>query len=299
MTVATTTNEVTANGDNSTVDFAYANYLAQDSDLVVVLIDSNGNRTTQTLNTDYTIAGTKTNTVYQNGVTVTMVTAPATGEQLEIYNDPSLTQSADYTSNDTFPAETHEQALDKLTILCQRLSQRVTDADIGKQWYKKSDVDLTNGGANDTSEWEWTALPSTTTMIKIVCHTVSTTGTSDYVYIQLGDSGGYETSSYNTLVSLVGPLSTTADTSFTSGFPVEASITNPVLLGVDINLTRMDIGTGDYSWIFSSSAKEQTSPTGTVLSNGQKALSDTLTKVKIVSSTGNFDFGDATLYYYA
>jgi hypothetical protein len=45
-----------------------------------------------------------------------------------IFRDPAVTQGTDYTPNDPFPAESHEQALDRLTMICQRLKQRLDRA---------------------------------------------------------------------------------------------------------------------------------------------------------------------------
>jgi hypothetical protein len=51
-----------------------------------------------------------------------MLTAPASGTTLTIYRDMSLTQETDYVANDSFPAETHELALDKLTLQIQQIN---------------------------------------------------------------------------------------------------------------------------------------------------------------------------------
>lgn len=54
-----------------------------------------------------------------------MNTAPATGTTLVIARNVPLTQVTDYTPNDPFPAETHEQALDKLTMEVQQINEAI------------------------------------------------------------------------------------------------------------------------------------------------------------------------------
>ena len=118
MTVSSETNRIEYAGDGIVVDHPTTFNFAQDVDLKVVLVDSLGVEATQTLTTHYTVTGAGSD----SGGTVTMITAPASGEELVIVRDVALTQGADYVPNDPFPAETHEDALDKLTYLVQQLN---------------------------------------------------------------------------------------------------------------------------------------------------------------------------------
>ena len=124
MTVSTTASRKTYSGNGATVDFSFPYKFFEDGDLVVVLIDSSGTETTQVLNTDYTVSGEGTDSSGQ----VTMTTAPASGETLVIYRSLALTQDVDYISGDAFPAETHEEALDRLTLIAQQLDSTTTRA---------------------------------------------------------------------------------------------------------------------------------------------------------------------------
>lgn len=124
MTVSSTTSRITYAGNGSTTAFAAPFYFLADSDLVVIKTSSTGVQTTLALTTDYTVSGAG---VFAGG-TVTCVTAPATGETLVIYRDPAVTQLTDYQANDPFPAETHERALDKLTMITQRLKDKLSRA---------------------------------------------------------------------------------------------------------------------------------------------------------------------------
>jgi len=91
-------------------------YFLANTDLVVYK-----GTTLQTLTTHYSVTGAGS----PSGGTVTFVTAPASTDTVVIIRDPALTQLVDYIANDTFPAETHERALDLLTMITQRLSDRV------------------------------------------------------------------------------------------------------------------------------------------------------------------------------
>jgi hypothetical protein len=62
------------------------------------------------------------------GSDVVFVTAPASGTAIVIKRISDFLQSSDYVSNDPFPAETHEGALDKLTIQTQFLKEELRKA---------------------------------------------------------------------------------------------------------------------------------------------------------------------------
>ena len=121
MTVSSSTAKVSYSGNSSTVAFAVNFYFLADSHLKVVSRAANGTETVKTLTTDYTVTGAGN----PSGGTVTMLTAPATGTTLVIARNVPITQLTDYTANDPFPAETHEQALDKLTMETQQINEAV------------------------------------------------------------------------------------------------------------------------------------------------------------------------------
>lgn len=116
MTVSSSTNKVSFNGDDSTTVFAYSFKIFDEDDLTVILRASDGGETVQTLTTDYTVSGVGD----ANGGNVTMVTAPATGQSLFILREQPLTQGLDLVPNDPFPANSIEDTLDKLTFMIQQ-----------------------------------------------------------------------------------------------------------------------------------------------------------------------------------
>ncbi len=121
MTVSSTTTKNSYSGDGSTTTFAYAFKIFADADLTVILRSAAGTETVQTLTTNYSV----TNAGNANGGNVVFVTAPASGVTVVIRRNMAQTQSTDYTANDPFPAESHEDALDRLTFIAQQQQEEV------------------------------------------------------------------------------------------------------------------------------------------------------------------------------
>jgi len=124
MTVSSSTNKVSFNGDGSTTVFAYSFKIFDEDDLTVILRSSTGTETTQTISTQYSVSGVGD----AGGGNVTMVTAPASGETLTILREQPLTQGLDLVPNDPFPANSIEDSLDKLTFIDQRLNEKIDRA---------------------------------------------------------------------------------------------------------------------------------------------------------------------------
>lgn len=121
MTITTNVNKVSYSGDDVTTVFALgAGYVFFDSSEleVKVRVDATGVSTTQTITTQYSVSGGA-------GATgsVTMVTAPATGETLTIRRVMPLTQTADLVNNDTQDAEVVEDMVDKNTLGLQQVEE--------------------------------------------------------------------------------------------------------------------------------------------------------------------------------
>lgn len=121
MTVASEISTISYAGNGSTTAFTVPFYFINDDDLDVYLIDDEGAPALKTLTTHYTLSGSGDPT----GGTLTMLTAPASGETLKIVRNPAIVQDIDYVENDPFPADTHETGLDLLTMIAQKLSQRM------------------------------------------------------------------------------------------------------------------------------------------------------------------------------
>ena len=123
MTISSLNVKNSYNGDGSTTSFAYTFPIHSTAEIQVILRAANGTETIQTLNTHYSIVDNGS-----AGGQVNFTTAPGSGIAVVLLRNTNLTQETDYISNDPFPAETHEAALDKLTLQQQELQEELNRA---------------------------------------------------------------------------------------------------------------------------------------------------------------------------
>ena len=151
---------------------------------------------------------------------------------------------------------------------------------------------LTSGtsvSASGTSV-DFTSIPSWVKRITVMFSGVSLSGSSDLL-IQVGDSGGFETSGYLSTSSASSSGGTGISNS-TAGFVIRsasaASITSGVMALVTLESNL---------WVSSYSGKQ--SSTVAVVNGGNKTLSDTLTQVRIttVNGTDTFDAGSINILF--
>lgn len=114
MTVSSEISSISYAGDGVTVAFAFPYNFLANSDLQVATRDANGD--TVIIVTGFSTVGAGT-----GSGTVTFTVAPAVGTSIIISRVPAILQPVDYVANDKFPAETHEQALDRETYISQFL----------------------------------------------------------------------------------------------------------------------------------------------------------------------------------
>jgi hypothetical protein len=99
--------------------FSFSFKVFQASDALVVLTDTSGNVTTQTLTSQYSVT-LNANQNTSPGGTVTMVTPPPAGYTLVIGSQVPTLQPADLTNAGNFYPQVVNDALDRLTILLQQ-----------------------------------------------------------------------------------------------------------------------------------------------------------------------------------
>lgn len=145
MTVSSSTSRIEYTGDAVTTAFSFPYYFLANGDLKVYL-----DGVLQTITTHYTVAGAGVGA----GGTVTFVTAPPNGDVVVIYREVAITQSVDYTPNDPFPANTHEQALDRLTMIAQQLDEEAGRALALPSTSTYSDLTLPDPQANYYLQWK-------------------------------------------------------------------------------------------------------------------------------------------------
>lgn len=115
MTVSTTDNKEVYTADGIEVMYSYDFRMDYDDDMKVylneVLVSAS----------EYTIAKAGDNI----GGTVTFNIAPALDTTITLLRSLDMTQETDYIAGDPFPAEAHEDALDKQTMLIQQVQEQV------------------------------------------------------------------------------------------------------------------------------------------------------------------------------
>ena len=125
MAVTTTTSRVSYTGDGTSAEFPFPYYFLRATDITAYV---GGIKQTS----GFTVSGAG----LDEGGSVTFVTAPAAGLDVILLRDPDQLQNTKLPPNDPFPSKAVETVLDKLTMLIQRLFDRMArtimfpDADI-------------------------------------------------------------------------------------------------------------------------------------------------------------------------
>ena len=185
--------------------------------------------------------------------------------------------ATDYTA--TFPANTGNVVTtgSSAVVTPAMLTQPLTQA--------------TSKSATSTSV-DFTGIPSWVKRITIMFNGVSTGGTS-IKQIQLGDSGGFETTGYlGTGVQLTDAQSVNAAT-ITTGFGIRSALAADTLNGAVV-ITNLTSNT----WVAQGALTDSSRGAG-YLVGGAKALSYVLTQVRIttVNGTDTFDAGSINILY--
>jgi len=186
--------------------------------------------------------------------------------------------ATDYTA--TFPAVTGN-------VVTTGSTAAVTPAMLTQPLTQATSQASTSGTSID-----FTGIPSWVKRITVMFNGVSTGGTS-IKQIQLGDSGGFETTGYlGTGVQLTDAQSVNAAT-ITTGFGIRSALAADTLNGAVVitNLTN-------NTWVAQGALTDSSRGAG-YLVGGAKALSDVLTQVRIttVNGTDAFDAGSINILY--
>ena len=147
---------------------------------------------------------------------------------------------------------------------------------------------------NGLSETEYTSLPSDVSAIDVTFAAASF-GTADgFIGVQLGTASGYETSGYY----VANPYMTSGSTS--SNHNTNYADFRLFNFGNVANVFYFHyriMNHGSNNWLASGHGYTENGSYYVWLT-GYKSLSDTLTKVKIKTATGNFDAGTVNVNYY-
>jgi len=120
LTVSSLNTKNSYNGDGSATSFAYQFPIHSTAELTVIERAANGTETIKSLGSHYSITDNGA-----SGGNVIFSTAPISGVTVVLLRNTNLTQEVDYIENDAFPAETHEAAIDKLTLQIQEAQEEI------------------------------------------------------------------------------------------------------------------------------------------------------------------------------
>ena len=121
-TVSSEINRVNYTCNGTTTVYNYTFKIYEDNDVLVAKKDASGIQTNLILNSDYTVTGAGS---ASGTVVLTAGSKCASGYTLSLLRNVEFTQETDYVEGDTFPADSHETALDKITILAQQNAEEL------------------------------------------------------------------------------------------------------------------------------------------------------------------------------
>lgn len=163
---------------------------------------------------------------------------------------------------------------------------QVEAAQLGRVGFATSQAS-TSGTAID-----FTGIPSWVKAIDIIFQGVSLSGTNQLL-VQIGDSGGIETTSYEASSARMADAVATVGQTSTSGFPISVSTAGSLFSGV-MRLLHVS----SNLWVSATSGGQHAGSTG-VAGGGHKTLSDTLTQVRITrTGSDTFDAGSINIAYW-
>ena len=120
MTLSTQMSKASFLGNGVSTAFPLPFPFLREADIKAI-VSHDGAETPLVLGTHYILSGAGSSA----GGQLTMLVPPATGQTLVVYRAPAIVQEVDYVENSAFPAETHEGALDLLTMICQSLQEQI------------------------------------------------------------------------------------------------------------------------------------------------------------------------------
>jgi len=123
MTISSTTVKNSYAGNGTLDTFNYTFKIFANTDLQVIIRDATATETVKTLTTHYTVTGA--GSASGGTIVFTAGNIPTATETVVIRRAVPQTQAIDYIANDPFPAESHEEGLDRAMMTLQQLQEEV------------------------------------------------------------------------------------------------------------------------------------------------------------------------------
>jgi len=123
MTISSTTVKNSYSGNGTLDTFNYTFKIFADADIQVIIRDATATETVKTLTTHYTVTGA--GSASGGTIVFTAGNIPSATETVVIRRASPQTQAIDYIANDPFPAESHEEGLDRSMMAIQQLQEEI------------------------------------------------------------------------------------------------------------------------------------------------------------------------------
>ena len=123
MTISSTTVKNSYSGNGTLDTFNYTFKVFADADVQVIIRDASATETVKTLTTHYTVTGA--GSASGGTIVFTAGNIPSATETVVIRRASPQTQAIDYIANDPFPAESHEEGLDRSMMAIQQLQEEI------------------------------------------------------------------------------------------------------------------------------------------------------------------------------
>lgn len=123
MTISSTTVKNSYSGNGTLDTFNYTFKVFADADIQVIIRDASATETVKTLTTHYTVTGA--GSASGGTIVFTAGNIPNATETVVIRRASPQTQAIDYIANDPFPAESHEEGLDRSMMAIQQLQEEI------------------------------------------------------------------------------------------------------------------------------------------------------------------------------
>jgi len=168
-----------------------------------------------------------------------------------------------------------------------------TDGAGNLSWVNGRMVLGTSQASTSGTSIDFTGIPSWVKRVTVMFNGVSTNGTGK-VSLQLGDSGGFETSGY--LGTAVFADANQTGTNFGFGFILEEGANAAAIRHGMVVINLINAATNTWSYSGNVARSDQAAIT---VSAGSKALSATLDRVRVTTSNGTdtFDAGSINILY--
>jgi hypothetical protein len=201
---------------------------------------------------------------------------------------PTSITSSGITFDDTTTQTTSALAADAIGTT-QLAAAAVTPAKLAQPLTLATAKAFNWNGSSSNTVLDFETIPSWVKRITVMLNGVSTSGTSNVLF-QLGDSGGFESTGYNS--TSLSAATTVSTSNSTAGFLLFANVATDARSGV-LLLAQISGNT----WIASGTFKVSTATNCFVA--GDKTLSDALTQIRLttVNGTDTFDAGSVNIMY--